>query len=258
MEKVTYRSGDIDISALLYRPSVSSGKRHPAFVLHPSHMSPARNYEWFMGRLAEAGFVGLAIDQRGYGSGPDGVNDRGGPVQQSDISNGISYLIAQDLVDRERIGVCGHSNGAAMALIVSANDPRVRACVSLAPKADWVRALAAVKAWNPVFYEKTIREMNGGVPPEIDPEPYRARSPLTYCDRIRTPVMLIVGTQDWTNPSYHCFWIQDALRASGNQQVEVVQIEEAEHFFCRRHFLGYRFTEVTDAAIRWFSQHLGT
>lgn len=253
VEAVTYASEGITINAVLYRPAGVAGPV-PAIVHHPSHRSPARQYDWYLGKFAEAGYVGLAIEQRGYGSGPAGQNDRGGPLQQADIMNGISYLSALPFVDRHRIGVSGHSNGAALALIVAARDPRVGACISLAPKTDWVRALRGAREWKPDFYQQTITEMNGGVPPEEDPGPYVTRSPITYARDIRIPVLFIVGAQDWVNPSYHCTEMRDALRAHGNQHSEVVIIEEVEHFFCRRHFLGYRFDEVTGPALAWFDR----
>lgn len=250
---VSYESGGISINALVFKPRTLPGPA-PAIVHHPSHRSPAAQYEWYLGRFAEAGYVGLALEQRGYGSGPPGKNDRGGPLQQGDISNGISFLSTLPFVDPRRIGVSGHSNGAALALIVSATDARARACISLGPKTDWVRALRMARDWKPEFYQQTIKEMNNGVPPEDDPAPYVERSPITYAKDIRIPVLFIVGAQDWVNPSYHCTWMRDALRANGNTDSEVHVIDEVDHFYCRRHFLGYRFDEVTGPAIAWFDR----
>lgn len=251
----TYESAGIQMNALLFKPRNVSGPA-PALVHHPSHRSPAAQYEWYLGKFAEAGYVCLGIEQRGYGSGPRGENDRGGPLQQGDISAGVTYLAGLPYVDATRIGVSGHSNGAALSLIVSAKDSRVRACVSLAPKTDWVRALKAAKQWKPEFYELTIREMNGGVPPDVDPKPYLERSPIQYAPEIRIPVLFIVGAQDWVNPSYHCQWMVDELAKHGNQLTKIHLIDEVDHFYCRRHFLGYRFDEVTQPAIAWFDQYV--
>lgn len=252
---VTYESDGIVVNALLYKPEKLAG-RAPAIVHHPSHRSPAAQYEWYLGKFAQAGYVGLAIEQRGYGSGTLGENDRGGPLQQSDISNGVSFLCGLPFVDPQRIGVSGHSNGAALALIVSAKDPRVRACISLAPKTDWVRALRIAKEWRPDFYQQTVKEMSGGVPPDVDPRPYVERSPLTYADKIRIPVLFVVGAQDWVNPLNHCTAMRDALAANGNNVSEICVIDEVDHFFCRRHFLGYRFDEVTGPSIAWFDRFI--
>lgn len=252
---VTYPSAGIEIRALLFRPRKLSGLA-PAIVYHPSHRSPAMQYEWYVGKFAEAGYVGLAIEQRGYGSGPHGENDRGGPLQQGDMSAGITFLAEQNFVDPARIGVSGHANGAALALIVSAKDSRVRACVSLAPKTDWVRALQAAKQWKPEFYGLTINEMNKGVPPDVDPKPYVERSPITYAEKIRVPVLFVVGAQDWLNPSYHCQWMAEELAKYGNKHTKVHIIDEVDHFYCRRHFLGYQFDEVTRPAVAWFDEYV--
>ncbi len=255
VKDVCYQSAGIKINALLYTPLDVDSPR-PAIAHHPSHRSPAEQYEWYMGKLAAAGYVGLAIEQRGYGSGTPADSDRGGPLQQGDISNGISFLANLPYVDKSRIGVSGHSNGAALALIVSAKDQRVRACVSLAPKTDWVRALRSARDWKPDFYAQTIKEMSGGIPPDKDTRPYAERSPITYAKEIHIPVLFIVGAQDWVNPLYHCQWMRDALEQSGNKLSEIHVIEEVDHFFCRRHFLGYQFDQVTGPAIAWFDRHL--
>jgi len=250
---VTYESGGIKVNALLYKPTKLVAQA-PSIVHHPAHRCAAKQYEWYLGKFAEAGYVGLSIEQRGYGSGPEGQNDRGGELQQGDIMNGISYVEALPFVDPDRIGVSGHSNGAALALIVAAKDARVRACISLAPKTDWVYTLRYAKNWKPAFYKRTILEISGGISPEEDPAPYVARSPITYANRIRVPVFLSVGTYDWVNPTYHCVWMQEALNKNGNTDTEVSIIEEVDHWFCRLHFLGYCFDEVTEPAIRWFDR----
>ena len=169
VKQVSYPSGGIDVNALLFEPAdVTAGA--PAIVHHPSHKSPAKHYEWYLGKFAEAGYVGLGIEQRGYGSGPAGRNDRGGPLQQGDIADGITFLGGLPSVDADRIAVSGHSNGAALALIVSSRDERVKACLSLAPKTDWIKALRGAREWKPDFYELTVKEMTGGIAAGSGPE----------------------------------------------------------------------------------------
>ena len=255
VKQVSYPSGGIDVNALLFEPATGTGGA-PAIVHHPSHKSPAKHYEWYLGKFAEAGYVGLGIEQRGYGSGPAGRNDRGGPLQQGDIANGITFLSGLPSVDAGRIAVSGHSNGAALALIVSSRDERVKACLSLAPKTDWIKALRGAREWKPDFYELTVKEMTGGVPPEADPRPFLERSPIHYAGDIKVPVLFIVGAQDWVNPSYHCTDMADALRSAGNRDVSVEIIDEVEHFFCQRHFLGYRFDAVTGPALGWLDRYV--
>ena len=48
--------------------------------------------------------------------------------------------------------------------------------------------------------------------------------------------------------------MREALKKNGNTEVEVSVIEEADHYFCRLHFLGYCFDEATGPAIRWFDR----
>ena len=212
IRQVSYPSGDIDVNALLFEPAdVAEGA--PAIVHHPSHKSPAKHYEWYLGKFAEAGYVGLGIEQRGYGSGPAGRNDRGGPLQQGDIANGITFLSGLPSVDAGRIAVSGHSNGAALALIVSS---RGRARESL-PEPRAQDRLDQGAAGSPGVEAGLLRAHGEGNDRrgrrrKQTRSPFRERSPIHYAGDIKVPVLFIVGAQDWVNPSYHCTDMADALR----------------------------------------------
>jgi len=39
-------------------------------------------------------------------------------------------------------------------------------------------------------------------PPFDDPEDFKARSPITYINNVKTPLMLILGEADWRTPTY--------------------------------------------------------
>ncbi|MSQ67085.1 MAG: alpha/beta hydrolase [Gammaproteobacteria bacterium] len=80
--------------------------------------------------FAEAGFVTLIFDYRGFGES-EGPKWRLIPLEQvDDIRNALTWLSAQPEVDATRIGLWGTSFGGAHVPYVAGIDPRVRAAVA--------------------------------------------------------------------------------------------------------------------------------
>ncbi|MER7283478.1 alpha/beta hydrolase [Dactylosporangium sp. NPDC000244] len=83
-------------------------------------------------RLAEAGFVTLAFDHRGFGAsgGRRGHEDTQGKL--ADLRAAVSALAAHPAVDPDRIGLLGVCLGGGYAVRAAAQDPRVRAVAGIA------------------------------------------------------------------------------------------------------------------------------
>jgi len=81
--------------------------------------------------LTRQGIAVLRVDDRGVGG-----TDRG-PAQPTtmdfagDVRAGLTFLAARPEIDPKRLGLIGHSEGANIAAIVAADDPRVRVIVML-------------------------------------------------------------------------------------------------------------------------------
>lgn len=101
-------------------------------------------------RLAELGYVALAIDHRGFGAseGPRARCDPAGQVR--DLSNALTLLASDDHVDADALGVVGVSFGGAVAVAAGAADERARATVSIVGMGDagrWLRSLRTPAEW---------------------------------------------------------------------------------------------------------------
>jgi dipeptidyl aminopeptidase/acylaminoacyl peptidase len=91
--------------------------------------------------LARAGYVVLRFDFRGCGASG---GERGRVIcmeEVEDLRNAITFLQAQEGVDRDRIGVIGASLGGSVALYVAATDQRVRVCAANGAVANGERRL---------------------------------------------------------------------------------------------------------------------
>jgi uncharacterized protein len=130
---VTFTSDGISLAGNLHLPKGrAEGRRLPAFVvLHGFAGSKDNSHAELMARLLESwGYAALRFDFRGCGMS----EGRRGHIlcfdQVADTKNALNWLVTRPEVDPARIGVIGHSFGAAVATYAAAVDERFAACIS--------------------------------------------------------------------------------------------------------------------------------
>ena len=108
---------------------------HPAITMaHGFAGVMEHGLERFARAFADAGFVVLVHDHRGFGaSGGTPRFDIDPWVQIADWRRAISFVQNQPDVDAERIGVWGTSYAGGHAIVLGATDRRVRAVVAQVP-----------------------------------------------------------------------------------------------------------------------------
>jgi dienelactone hydrolase len=137
---VTFYSWGAQCSGVLWRPE-GAGDR-PGLVLANGFRGVK---EWILPEyaelFAEAGFVTLTFDYRGFGAS-EGIRGNIVPHDQvEDVRSAVTFLAGQDGVDAERIALWGTSFGAANVVVAGAADDRVAAVVCQVGFGDWARAL---------------------------------------------------------------------------------------------------------------------
>ncbi len=93
-------------------------------------------YRWWHQVFADAGYLVFAFDFSGQGhSADEGAGDPGDNITEA--QDALDWLLdespVRDALDRNRIGVIGHSMGAIATLGLQAVEPRLRAAVAAAP-----------------------------------------------------------------------------------------------------------------------------
>jgi fermentation-respiration switch protein FrsA (DUF1100 family) len=132
-EKVTIASDGIALSGVLHIPETrKQGERLPAFlVLHGFLGSKDESHAEIQTRiLEELGYAALRFDFRGCG---ESGGKRGYVLcmdQVADTRNALTWLAQRPEIDPDRIGVIGHSFGAAVAVYTGGVDRRVAAVIS--------------------------------------------------------------------------------------------------------------------------------
>jgi pimeloyl-ACP methyl ester carboxylesterase len=132
-ERVIVVSEGLKLAGVLHIPKQhQTGERLPAFVVLHGFGGNKEGEQgvWASKTLVEWGYVCLQLDFRGCGES-EGVPGRIVPQEEVvDAQNAISYLETRPEVDARRIGLCGSSLGAAVAIVAAGTDSRVAAVIS--------------------------------------------------------------------------------------------------------------------------------
>jgi dipeptidyl aminopeptidase/acylaminoacyl peptidase len=132
-ERVQWKSAGLRISGVIEFPEdMQRGERRAAMlVLHGFGSNKDAPMVKTVTRIfTSLGYVALRFDMRGCG---ESEGERGRVIcleQVADASRAFDYLSTHESIDAKRIGIFGHSFGAAVAVYAAGTNPRIAACVS--------------------------------------------------------------------------------------------------------------------------------
>ncbi|MFS2151377.1 alpha/beta hydrolase [Rhizobium sp. Rhizsp42] len=126
--------GGVTLSGWLFIPSRGDGPFPAISMAHGYAGVKEQGLEPFARAFAEAGFVVLLHDHRGFGASGGELRHDVDPWRQvADWRRAISYLEARPEVDKDRIGVWGTSYAGGHVIVLGATDRRIKAVVSQVP-----------------------------------------------------------------------------------------------------------------------------
>ena len=189
--------------AILYEPEKLEGKV-PAILNVNGHVGPAGkaveykqkrcinfakhgilalNLEWFaFGELQAEG------NQHWYGAHLDLVGANALGIFLLEMRRGLDYLCEHPSVDRNRVGVMGHSYGAFMTANLLAHSNLFKAGIA--------RSGAYNRTLTPYGFQNEERTYWQA------PEVYYKMSPFSFADKLKTPILLIHGEADNNNGTF--------------------------------------------------------
>jgi predicted acyl esterase len=129
------------LKANVVTPAGADGShRYPLIVLPTSWALPQVEYLAQAQKLADAGYVVLTYNVRGFWQS-GGQIEVAGPPDTADASKVIDWALAHTPADPEHVGMAGVSYGAGISLLTAAQDKRVKAVAALSGWADLIDSI---------------------------------------------------------------------------------------------------------------------
>jgi len=238
-EAVRYPARDgLEIPAYVTLPKGIPPKNLPLVVLvHGGPWVRGGHWGWESeaAYLAALGYAVLEPDfrsSRGWGRKLfEAGFKQWGRAMQDDLNDGMDWLAKRGTVDPARACIMGASYGGYAVMMGLARDPERWKCgVNYVGVTD-INLFFDV-AWADYAYsdfiQYTAKEMIGD--PDKDAAMLKAASPLANAAKIRAPVLMAYGAQDYRVPLVHGEKMRDALKAQGTPVEWVVYTEEGHGF----------------------------
>lgn len=135
LERVSFKNQfQMNTVGNLFVPkNLSRNTRYPAIIIgHPMGAVKEQSSNLYAQKLAEQGFVTLAIDLSFWGESEGRPRNLVSPdIYAEDFSAAVDYLGAQGFVDRDRIGVLGICGSGSFAISAAKIDPRMKAIATV-------------------------------------------------------------------------------------------------------------------------------
>ena len=226
--------------------------RGPFPVVLMVHGGPFAHYGWTLFDEAQvyvgAGYAVVMGNPRGsagYGEshGRAIVGDFGN-LDSQDVLALLDAALKDPDLDGDRVGVMGGSYGGFMTTWLVAHSDRFTAAISERA----CNAFDSFEGSSDIGWA-FVRHWNG-----TDPERLAAQSPLTYVDRIRTPMLLIHSEQDWRCPIEQVQRLFVALKQR-KVEVELLLFPGEGHELSRSGLPSHRVARF-EAILDWWRRHL--
>jgi len=209
-------------------PGWSEGRRVPLileihggpFAAYGPHFSTDNQL------YAAAGYAVLSVNPRGstsYGEEFANLIHHAYPGRDyDDLMAAVDSAIAGGFADPEHLYVTGGSGGGVLTAWIVGKTDRFKAAATQKPVIDW--ASFALTADNPAFFS---RYWFGQYPWE-NHEAFWARSPLSLVGNVKTPTLVVVGSQDYRTPVSEAEQYYTALQLRG-VPTALVKVPGASH-----------------------------
>lgn len=235
MKPVSYKTNDgLTIQGYLTLPRNKKPRNLPCVII--PHPGPYTKNSW--GYSAEVQFLanrGYAVFQMNYrgstGYGKDfriaGYKEWGKKIQE-DITEGVKWLIKEEIADKNRIAIYGFSFGGFAALNQVIYQPDLYTCAI--SNSGLTNLFTYIKGFPAYFkpHEERLHEVIGN--PEKDVEYLKYSSPIFHTDKLKKPLLIVQGGKD---PKVNVSETNQFVKELRKRKTEVKYILNADegHYF---------------------------
>ena len=184
---------------ILKPPAFEAAKKYPLILqIHGGpHSAYGNTFTHEFQSMAGKGYVVLYTNPRGssnYGQDFGNIIQYNYPGDDyKDLMAGVDEILKKGYIDETRLAVTGGSGGGLLTNWVVTQTNRFKAAVSQRDISDWSNFwyTADFTLFTPTWFRKA---------PFEDPADFAKRSPITHVAKIQTPLMFILGDEDWRTP----------------------------------------------------------
>lgn len=245
------------VEGILYYPlGYREGERYPLVIdLHGGPGGVDRDFfseRWseYPHLLASRGTFVLKVNYHGSGNYGlawlESIKGHYYEYEVPDILSGLDHLIAEGLVDEERIGIMGWSNGAILAIACCLESDRFKALCAGAGDVNWISDYG-----NCAFGAGFDNAYIGG-PPWKMVDTYIEKSPFFRLEDMETPTLIMFGTEDTNVPTEQGWQHFRAMQQIGKAPVRFILFPGATHGLSK---LSHQRRKVEEE-LAWFDRHL--
>jgi dipeptidyl aminopeptidase/acylaminoacyl peptidase len=175
---------------------------------------------------AAAGYAVLYVNPRGstsYGEAFAALIDRAYPGEDyGDLMAAVDAAIAGGAIDPGNLFVTGGSGGGVLTSWIIGKTDRFKAAATQKPVINWTSE--ALTMDNTMFTSRYWFD----APPWKDVTPYWQRSPLSLVGNVKTPTLVVVGSEDYRTPVSESEQYYAALQIAG-VPTALVKVPGASH-----------------------------
>lgn len=216
-EIITWKSQDgAEIEGVLHKPqNYDAAKKYPLLVvIHggptgTDRPTPVLSYVYPVNQWVEKGALVLRVNYRGsagYGEKFRSLNVRNlGVGDMWDVMSGVDHLVNKGMVDENKMGCMGWSQGGYISAFLTTNTNRFKA----------ISVGAGISNWMTYYVNTDIHPFTRQylkATPWSDPEIYAKTSPMTNINKASTPTLIQHGEFDQRVPIPNAYELLQGLR----------------------------------------------
>lgn len=175
---------------------------------------------------AASGYAVLYTNPRGstgYGQAfADGIEKTYPDSNTADLLAAVDAAVAEGIADPENLFVTGGSGGGILSAWLVGKTDRFRAAAAQKPVVNWT-SMALTSDGTPFFGPYWI-----GSQPWENNQAFWNRSPLSLIGNVKTPTLVVVGSEDYRTPVSEAEQLYAALRLKRVPSM-LVKVPEASH-----------------------------
>ncbi|MDR3190185.1 MAG: prolyl oligopeptidase family serine peptidase [Lactobacillaceae bacterium] len=256
-EKFVFLSENGDVVDAWFMPNALQAQAPVVLYVHGGpHGAYGDTFFLEFQQFSAAGYNVVFINPHGsttYGQDfVDAVVKHYGEQDYRDLLTGLDAALTQhpDLIDASQQYIVGGSYGGFMATWAIGQSDRFKAAVAQRPVTNWLDLFGA----SDIGYNFVFEEMGATPFDERGRATLTEKSPLTYVQYVKTPLLLMQGEYDMRTPAAQSEHYFTAMKMLSTAPVEMVRFPQAWHGVSRNGLPNLRLARL-DVMFDWLHRY---